>query len=129
MKVAITGMDGVHKINERFMNPKNLLNETEKLIKETAKLIRLYAPRMTGALEDSIYYTKTSNNTWAIIIGVPYAVHMEYGTKYFPVGTVETPLARTSTSGKPCYHPFIRSSMWIMMNKYPEYLRKAFFIG
>lgn len=127
MKVTIKGIDEVIKLNNKLSNPKKLVQSAEELIRETAMLIRRYAPRDTGDLENSIIVVKKSNNIWDIVVTVPYAYYMEYGTRYFPVGDVNSPRARTSTSGKPCYHPFIRPSIWYMMRKYPEYLKRALF--
>ena len=59
---------------------------------------------------------------------VPHARYMEYGTQYFPVtGDEKAPMARTSTGGKPCYHPFLRSAAYKAINTLPELVEKAIF--
>ena len=70
---------------------------------------------------------KTGFGKFKIVVTVPYASHMEFGTRYFPVGTAESPRARTSTSGKACFHPFLRSATYEKMNEFPEMIKKAIF--
>jgi len=127
MKVTITGIDDVIKMNEKLSKPDSLVKSADELIQKTAMLIRRYAPRKTGDLENSIIVIKKSKNIWDIVITVPYAYYMEYGTRYFPVGDVNAPRARTSSSGKPCFHPFMRPAVWQMMRKYPDILKRALF--
>ena len=132
MRVTITGIDELGRFNKKLSDGKALTDAVSKLIMDTAMLIRRYAPRNTGALEDSIVVLKTGQNTWYIDVGVPYAYYMEFGTRYFHYGithggTAQSPEARTSTSGKPCYHPFMRPAVWQMMMRHKEILKRALF--
>jgi hypothetical protein len=127
MRVKVSGINKVKKINNTIINAEfhdKLLGE---LMAEAADLIRKYAPRKTGALEGSIKAVKLKNNEYIIMVNVPYAKYMEYGTKYFKVGTVKSPRARLSSSGKPCYHPFIRPVIWDIMNRFPTIMQQALF--
>jgi hypothetical protein len=118
---------------EDFIELNNKLSSTEvydKVLEEVATKIYaltvLYAPRKTGALENSIQLLK-SGRTYILVVNVPYAEYMEYGTRFFPVGTASSPRARTSTSGKACYHPFMRTALWEVMNEFPSYIQRILF--
>jgi hypothetical protein len=124
--VEITGISELEKMNRELMNENNYLIPVEMIINECAKLIAQYVPERTGDLINSIQVIKDNDN-YIILVAVPYAQYMEYGTVYFPVGTVEVPRARTSTSGKPCFHPFIRPAIWQSMNEFPIELKKSLF--
>lgn len=127
ISAKMTGMTEFERRLKKLVKRKNYDVPMELLVKETAKLARLYAPRKTGDLEESIRDIKTGFGKYKISVNVPYASYMEYGTKYFPVGTAESPRARTSTSGKACYHPFLRPAVWEMMNMFPEMVKKTLF--
>ena len=126
MRATITGIEDVEKLNKKLCDKQKITQTVESLVYETADLIRRYAPERYGKLVNSINVIK-KGNAYEIIVDVPYAIHMEYGTRYFPVGTIDSPRARTSTSGKPCFHPFIRPAVWQMMNKFPDIIKKALF--
>lgn len=125
--VTVTGIDNVYELNRKISQPSRYINSVDELVIKTTELIRRYAPRKTGRLEMSIYSVKMGEDKWEIVVNVPYAVYVEYGTIYFPVGTVNAPIARTSTSGKPCFHPFMRPAIWEMMLLYPNIFKKVLF--
>ena len=115
--MTIVGIEAVHKMNEPLMNKKNYFKALDKIVVDTVAEIKRNAPvGKTGDLEKNIFIGEQGNKR-IIFVAMPYAKYMEYGTQYFPVGTINAPRARTSTSGKPCYHPFIRPSIWRMMKK------------
>lgn len=124
--VIITGMDKVQKLNATLMKPSNYYVPIDIILAETVREMKRTAPRFTGELEESIRLFKRGKER-IIAVAVPYAKYMEYGTQYFPVGTVNAPRARTSTSGKPCYHPFMRPAVWKTMREFPKEVRKALF--
>jgi hypothetical protein len=117
--VTITGIEPVQAMHKKMMDKKNYLSPIDALLMETVAQIKKNAPVRTGILESSVMLGAVGNDR-IISVGVPYAEHMEFGTINFPVGTVEAPRARTSTSGKPCYHPFIRPAIWKKMKEASE---------
>jgi len=128
IKAKITGITELQELLKK-VNEKNLKATLEEAVTIATELTREYAPRKTGALEESIHYIKKTDGSFDIIVDVPYAEAMEYGTKYFPVGTIENPRSRTSSSGKPCYHPFMRPAIWQTMKEFPDIIKKALFSG
>lgn len=124
---SMTAMTNFERNIRRLLDKRTYEKPVETLIKEIAKLAKQYAPRDTGDLEESIMNMKLGFGKFAIVANMPYASHMEFGTRYFPVGTAENPRARTSTSGKACFHPFLRSATYEMMNEYPKMIKKAIF--
>jgi len=126
VRARITGITELQEVLKK-VNEKNLSASVAELVEDAAELARAYAPQKTGALEEGIHVVKEGDGKYSIIVDVPYASAMEYGTKYFPVGGVDSPRSRTSSSGKPCFHPFLRPAVWQTMKEYPEILKKALF--
>jgi len=127
ISAKMTGMTDFERRVKGLMNKKTYEIPFTAVVGETARLARQYAPVDTGDLEASIKATKVGFGKYSITSDVPYASFMEFGTKYFPVGDAESPRARTSTSGKACFHPFMRSAAYEMMNKFPEIAKKILF--
>ncbi len=128
IRAKITGVTAFQEVIKE-VNEKNLKATLEEAVKIATELTREYAPRKTGDLEESIHYIKDADGKYQIIVDVPYAEAMEYGTKYFEVGSVANPRSRTSTSGKPCFHPFMRPAVWQTMNEFPDIVKRALFSG
>lgn len=130
IKATITGAESVLALNKKLSNKKLYEQVLDEIVTQIVYLTRLYAPRKTGDLESSIQLVK-SGRTYIIFVSVPYAEYMEYGTRYFPVDsagfTASSPLSRTSTSGKACFHPFMRTASWEVMNEFPAYIQKILF--
>jgi len=122
--VEVWGLDEAIRIVERFGNKKTYEKLLKEVVDDCADLMRNFAPVDTGLLEDSIKVVKIGNNKYMIVVGVPYGVFMEYGTKYFPVGTPESPRVRTSKSGKTAYHPFMRLAVYIIDAEFNKYIKK-----
>lgn len=125
----VTGLDAAIRFNSRVAHNPKFQKMMEQIVSDSVSLIRRYCPVDTGNLMESIRYEKVNKYEFRIIIDVPYATYMEYGTKYFPAkgsGTPENPLLRTSTSGKECYFPFIRPAIWEMSKLFPQYIDKIF---
>jgi hypothetical protein len=126
IKAKITGANEVIRLNNELIKPENFNKIRDEVIVKIYDKTKEYAPVKTGKLESSIRLVKDGNE-YSIIVNVPYAEYMEYGTKFFPVGTASSPRARTSTSGKACYHPFLRTAVWDVMNGFPQIIEKALF--
>ncbi len=81
------------------------------LARELALAMEL-APEDTGYMEESIVIRSgAEEGTYELFIDgrkVPYAIFNEWGTYKMPVGSPESPLPITSTSGKAAYRPFMR---------------------
>ena len=111
MRAEIQGANEFISWNKKFADKKGWNDKTEKIVQMTTALIKQYAPVDTGRLEGSIYYIKMGNG-FTIFVDIEYAAFMEWGTRYFEVGSPEHPKHRTSKSGKVCYAPFIRPAVW-----------------
>ena len=122
--VEVWGLDEVIKITERFSDPKIYERLLREVVEDAAELMRNFAPVDTGLLEDMIKVIKIDGNKYMIVVDVPYAEYMEWGTKYFPVGTPESPRVRSSKSGKTAYHPFMRLAIYIIDAEFDQYFRK-----
>jgi hypothetical protein len=125
VSVTITGMDKVLKINEILMDKNNYIELLDAVAQDTLNLAKKYAPVDTGVLEAGGIKQSIENSRIVSFDNIPYAKYMEYGTRYFPVGDEVLPRARTSTSGKPCFHPFLRSAMYQIMQMLPEYFNNS----
>jgi hypothetical protein len=126
--VTITGLESVKEINTILMDEKTYETFLDVLAEYTLDLAKQYAPRKTGALESGGIIITGEKQRIISFESIPYAKYMEYGTQYFPVdGTPEAPMARTSTSGKPCYHPFIRSAAYKAVNEIDTMLDEIIF--
>ena len=122
--VEAWGLDEVIKITERFSDPKTYERLLNEIVNDCAELMRGFAPVDIGLLEESIKVVKIDKNKYMIVVDVPYAEFMEWGTKYFPVGTPEAPRVRSSKSGKTAYHPFMRLAVYIVDAEFDKYFRK-----
>jgi len=122
--VQMWGLDEAIKIVDRFSDKKVYERLLKEIVEDAADLMRNFAPVDTGKLEEAIKVIKLDNNKYAIVVDIDYAHFMEYGTKYFPVGTPESPRSRTSKSGKSSYHPFVRLAIYIIDAEFDQYFRK-----
>jgi len=136
--VEIKGFDGVPSELTNVLDKKRQALFMRQLVMDIADLIKEYAPRDTRAshtrrhkglqhLENSIHVTKLSDTRYQIRIEVPYAIYIEYGTRYINVGTINSPKAVVSGSGKRSFRPFIRPAVWQMMQEHGSLVEKAFF--
>jgi hypothetical protein len=127
VSVTITGMEKVHEINNILMDKNNYEELLNMIAQDTLELAKQYAPVDTGMLEAGGKIISSENSRTITFDDIQYAKYMEYGTQYFPVGNEISPRARTSTSGKPCFHPFLRTSMYQIIQMLPEYFNKSIF--
>jgi len=127
IRASITGISEFQELLKKI-NEKNLRSTVKEAVDDAAELTRAYAPLKTGRLEESIRVIKEGDGKYSIVVSVPYAEAMEYGTKYFPVpDDIQNPMSRTSSSGKPCFHPFMRPAIYQTMHEYPEIIKRALF--
>ena len=122
--VEAWGLNDLIKIVDRFADKKIYEKLLKEIVYDCADLMRGFAPTDRGLLEESIKVIKIDNNKYIIVVDVPYAEFMEWGTKYFPVGTPEAPRVRASKSGKTAYHPFMRLSVYLIDAEFDRYFRK-----
>lgn len=123
--VHMWGIDELLKITERFSNKKLYERLLREIVYDAAELMRNFAPVDTGLLEDMIKVIKIGPHKYMIVVDVPYAEYMEWGTKFFPVPTDPTaPKVRTSKSGKTAYHPFMRLAVYLIDDEFDKYFRK-----
>jgi hypothetical protein len=133
VNIKIHGLEKVHEINKILMDEKNYELVLDEIAKDTLNLARQYAPlaaihRHAEILEQGGFITSSEKSRIISFDNIPHATYMEYGTMYFPVpDTVDAPMARTSTSGKPCYHPFLRPAAYQISQIIPEYINKIIF--
>jgi hypothetical protein len=128
VSITITGLERVQEINQILIDKKNYTGFLDWLANYTLDLAKLYAPRKTGVLESAGVITGEDMSRTISFNSVPYATYMENGTNYFPVdGNEKAPMARTSTSGKPCFHPFLRTAGYVAVNEIPRILDETIF--
>ena len=118
------GLDDVIKVVDRFADRKLYERLMKEIVDDCADLMRNFAPVDRGLLEEAITVVKIDATRYAIIVDVPYAIFMEWGTKYFPVGTPESPRVRASKSGKTAYHPFMRLAVYVIDAEFEKYFKR-----
>lgn len=132
------GFDKVSKGLRGIIDEKRKELFLRQLVMATADLIKEYAPRDTREshnrnhpdlphLENAIQVKQISKTEYEIKIKVPYAMYLEYGTRYIDIGTVNTPKSVVSGSGKRSFRPFVRPAVYQMMNQYQDLVKQAFF--
>ena len=124
-RLRATGINEFIIANKKFIKRLQDGTDFEELLTEIVILARERCPVKTGAMEKSIRWAKQGAGKYVIICDVPYAHYIEYGTRYFPVGTVEAPRKYKSTSGKSASVPFMRSSIWDIQRKFPDKMFKT----
>ena len=97
----------------------------EEMLDEIVKLARKRCPVKTGDMEKAIHWENRGAGEYVLICDVPYAKYIEYGTRYFPIGTIESPRGYKSTSGKTASVPFLRSAIWDVRRQFPNRIKKV----
>jgi len=95
------------------------------MLDDVVELARERCPVKTGDMEKAIRWTKQGVGKYVIICDVPYSIYIEHGTRYFPVGSAESPRKYKSSSGKLANVPFIRSSIWDVQRKFQDKMFKT----
>lgn len=75
--------------------------ELESIADDCAADARSRAPVRTGALRDSIEPEQESELHWSVVAGVPYAAHVEYGTRHMAARPFLTPAVGRAESSAP----------------------------
>ena len=127
MYVWVEGLEGSIAVLDKYGRMKTFDDFLSQLVIETADLMRVLAPRNTGALESSIRVVKVGNSSYKILIDAPYAYFTEYGTRYIDIGTIEHPKAVVSMSGKQSYRPYLRVAVWRMLVQHADEIAKVWF--
>ena len=110
--------------NKKFIERLKRNEDFETLLNEIVLKARHNCPVDTGRLRNSIRWEKQGYGKYKIICDVPYAKYIEYGTRYYPIGTVESPRGYKSTSGKMASVPFLRSAIWDVSREFPGKINK-----
>lgn len=126
MSLVVTGLVRAMRFTRKMVKGTELEKMHEEIVIDTVSLMRRYAAVDTGEMLNAIRYEKLGNGKFKIIVDVPYAIYQEYGTQNMPAGTVESPKAVVSTSGKPAFRPFIRPAIWLINKEFPEYIKRVF---
>ena len=124
-KLEAVGIQEFIIANKKFIKRLQDGKDYEEILTEIVRLARKRCPVKSGDMEKSIRWTKQGVGKYVIIVDVPYSIYIEHGTRYFPVGTVESPRKYKSTSGKMSSVPFLRSSMWDVQRKFPNKMAKT----
>ena len=114
---------GVNKLiaaNNKLIKRLEDNTDFEEILDEIVKLARERCPVKTGDMEASIYWTDDGGGLYSIICAVPYSLYIEYGTRYFPIGSEDSPRKYKSSSGKMASVPFMRSAIWDINRKFPN---------
>jgi len=126
MSLTVTGLSAAIRFNKKVAKGSKLLQMHEQIVKDTVSLMRRYAAVDTSEMVNSIRYEKLGNTGFKIIVDVPWAIYQEYGTKWMPIGTVESPKAVTSSSGKPAFRPLMRPAIYLINKEFEEYIKRVF---
>ena len=126
MPLRVTGLIQAMRFTRKVAKGTKLEQMHMDIVRDTVSLMRRYAAVDTGEMMDSIRYVKLGGGKFKIIIGVPWAIYQEYGTKYMPAGTQDSPKAVISRSGKPAFRPFARPAVWLINKEFPEYIKRVF---
>jgi len=126
MSLTVTGLNQAVRFNKKVAKGAELERMHEDIVRDTVSLMRRYAAVDKGEMMESIRYEKLGGGKFKIIIDVPWAIYQEFGTKYMPAGTVESPKSVVSTSGKSAYRPFARPAVWMINKEFSEYINRVF---
>ena len=126
MPLVVTGLNAAMRFTRKVSKDTPLLEMHEDIVKDTVSLMRRYAAVDKGEMMESIRYEKLGGGRFKIIVDVPWAIYQEYGTMYMPAGTVESPKAVVSTSGKSAFRPFMRPAIFLIGEEFEEYIKRVF---
>jgi hypothetical protein len=104
-------------INMKTLVPQQTMMGLSELAKKIVKNAKMFAPRFTGALRDSITARKMMNSI-IVSADVPYSAMQEYGFKPHYVSTSKHPelLAWMMFKGL----PFSLYSQYLLVKKFPR---------
>lgn len=119
-KLRAVGIQEFILANKKMIKRLQDGTDFEEMLNEIVELARERCPVKTGNMEKSIRWIKRGTGNYVIICDVPYSRFIEYGSRYFSIGSVESPRKYKSTSGKMASVPFMRSSCWDVQRKFPD---------
>lgn len=126
MPLIVTGLNAAIRFNRKVANDAPILEMHEDIVRDTVSLMRRYVAVDTGEMMNAIRYEKLGGGKFKIVVDVPWAIYQEYGTKFMPAGTPESPKAIVSTSGKPAFRPFMRPALFLIGEEFDEYIKRVF---
>ena len=119
-KLQAVGIQEFILANKKFMKRLQDGADFEEMLDEVVNLARKRCPVKTGDMEKAIRWEKQGEGRYVIICDVPYSRFIEWGTRYFPVGSEKAPRKYKSSSGKLASTPFLRSSIWDVQRKFKD---------
>ena len=124
-KLRAAGINEFIFASKKFIKRLEDGTDFEEMLDEIVRLARVRCPVKTGKMEKAIRWEKQGKGKYVIVCDVKYALYIEYGTRYFPVGSVEAPRKYKSTSGKLASVPFMRSAIWSVQRKFPDMISRT----
>ena len=124
-KLQAIGIQEFVIANKKLIKRLEKNTDFEKMLDDIVELARKRCPVKTGDMEKAIRWEQQGKGKYVIICDVKYALYIEYGTRYFSVGNVDSPRVYKSTSGKTASVPFMRSSVWDIQRKFPAKIGKT----
>ena len=123
-RLTATGVNEFLFANKKFIKKLESNEDFERMLDAIVKKAIANCPVKTGKMEKSIRWEMRGVGKYVIICDVPYAAYIEYGTRYFPVGSAESPRGYKSSSGKMSSVPFMRSAIWDVSREFPGMIQK-----
>lgn len=124
--VTISGADELIEFLKEITSETKADQVLKELANRTAVRAFQLAPEDTGKMEEDIRVEKDSEG-YLVTCNIPYAYYNEFGSYSMPIGTEDSPLSITSTSGKGAYRPFMRSSAYQILDELDSIINSVFF--
>jgi HK97 gp10 family phage protein len=125
--VTVDGADELIEFLKQISSEKKADQVAYKIAKRTRDIAYRNAPEDTGKMENDIVVKKVGECEYEIECSIRYAVYNEFGTYCMPVGSGESPLPVTSTSGKHAYRPFLRPASIEVLSELDKIIDQTFF--
>ncbi len=107
-RITVGGLQETISANDALISELEKQSIIESILDDIIKDAKLYAPIKTGALINSLRWTRENNQY--VIEAIYYAEYLEFGLR-IPVGDTEAPRQIRSGGGKTAYLPFIRPAI------------------
>jgi len=119
-EIKATGINEFLFANKKLIKRLESNEDFERMLDAIVEKARANCPVKTGDMEKSIRWEMSGVGKYVIICDVPYAMYIEYGTRYFPVpDDPSSPRGYKSSSGKMASVPFLRSAIWDVSREFP----------